>query len=342
MTTQSPAGEAVAHDQITRDRILEMMSGFRAACVIGAAAELDLFTVVGDGWLPLETIIERVEGDPRAIRILLDAVAALGLLERRDHEYQVPTPLRPWLVQDSPQSLLPMIWHSMAILRGWSQLAWVGRAGIPAPRTSSIRGPEADRAAFIAAMHTVSGPIAEALVARLGPPKFRHLLDVGGASGTWTLAFLRAVQGARATIFDLPDALGQARRRLEGTEFAQRVSLSAGDFYRDDLPPGADYAWISAIIHQHSRSHNRSLFAKVHAALEPGGRVAVRDFVMQPCRTRPVAGALFAVNMLANTASGETYTLEEISADLGAAGFVEPRLAVPADDMTAVVEARKP
>ena len=48
------------------------------------------------------------------------------------------------------------------------------------------------------------------------------------------------------------------------------------------------------------------------------------------------------MNMLANTDSGDTYTLEEISADLRAAGFVEPRLAVPADDMQAVVEARKP
>ena len=108
------------------------------------------------------------------------------------------------------------------------------------------------------------------------------------------------------------------------------------------MTAGADYAWVSAIIHQHSREHNRALFAKVFAALERGGRVGVRDIVMDASRTRPVFGALFAVNMLANTDSGDTYSLEEISADLQAAGFVEPRLAVAADDMQAVVEARKP
>jgi hypothetical protein len=325
-----------------RNQILEMMAAFRPACVIGAAAELDLFTAIGQQALSLETIAEKVDGDRRAMRILVDAVAALGLLDKHDNLYQVPPALRPLLISGSPQCILPMIWHSMAILRGWSQLAWVARAGIPGPRTASIRGAEADRAAFVAAMHTVSAPIAEGLVARLGPPQFRHLLDVGGASGTWTLALLRASPGAQATIFDLPDAIEQAQTRIHGSELADRVILVPGDFYVDPLPAGADYAWISAIIHQHSRQRNRELFAKVFAALERGGRVGVRDIVMDPSRTRPLFGALFAVNMLANTDCGDTYTLEEISADLQAAGFIEPRLAVPADDMQAVVEARKP
>jgi precorrin-6B methylase 2 len=319
-----------------------MMADFRPACIVGAAAELDLFTAIGQQALSLETIAEKLHADSRAIRILLDAVTALGLLQKHDHSYQVPSQLQPLLIQPSPQCILPMIWHSMTILRGWSQLAWVARAGIPGPRTASIRGAEADRAAFVAAMHTVSGPIADGLVARLGPPQFRHLLDVGGASGTWTLAFLRAVPGAQATIFDLPDAIEQARARIQTSDLAGRINLAPGDFYADSLPTGADYAWLSAIIHQHSREQSRELFAKVFAALDRGGRVGVRDMVMEASRTRPVAGALFAVNMLVNTDAGDTYTLEEISADLRGAGFVEPRLAVAADDMQAVVEARKP
>ena len=100
--------------------------------------------------------------------------------------------------------------------------------------------------------------------------------------------------------------------------------------------------WLSAIIHQHSRAHNRELFAKIFRALTPGGRVGVRDIVMAPSRTKPLAGALFAINMLANTESGGTFTLEEISEDLRSAGFVNPRLSVPSDDMSAVVEADRP
>jgi trans-aconitate methyltransferase len=191
-------------------------------------------------------------------------------------------------------------------------------------------------------MHSVSGPVADDLVAQLEPLSFHHLLDVGGASGTWTLAFLRAVPDATATIFDLPDAIQQARERLAGTEFVDRVTLTAGDFYVDDLPGGADFAWVSAICHQHSRRHNRDLFVKVWRALVPGGRIAIRDIVMAPGRTEPLDGALFAINMLVNTDSGGTFTFEEYAEDLTASGFQSPRLLIEHEAMNSVVEAVRP
>ena len=77
-------------------------------------------------------------------------------------------------------------------------------------------------------------------------------------------------------------------------------------------------------------------------ALEPQGRIAVRDIVMEPCRTRPRDGALFAINMLVNTESGGTFTFEEFAEDLQAAGFVNPRLATGGETMNSVVMADKP
>jgi SAM-dependent methyltransferase len=325
-----------------RQQILELMNGFRPACVLGAAAELDLWTALGGQSLSAEQFADRLHADPRATAVLLDAVAALGLLDKREARYGVPPELRAWLIEESPETILPMLRHATCILRSWSQLAWVTKAGIPAPRQPSIRGPDADRVSFIAAMHVVSGPMADDLVEKLGPPRFHRLLDVGGASGTWTLAFLRAASGATATIFDLPDAIEQARRRLAGTEFADRVRLVAGDFYTDDLPEGADFAWVSAICHQHSRRHNRDLFAKVFRALAPGGRIALRDVVMEPDRTGPREGALFAVNMLVNTDSGGTYTFAEYAEDLRSAGFENPQLQVKHEAMNSVVVAEKP
>lgn len=323
------------------EQLLEMAGQFRPACVLGAAAELDLFAAIGSEALSAHELAQRIRGDLRATHMLADATAALGLLEKHaDGRYSVPPELRP-LLTDGLQSILPMVLHSMNLVRMWSKLAATVRSGRPPEREASIRGADGDRAAFIAAMHSVSMAIADGLVARLGPPQFTHLLDVGGASGTWTLAFLRAVPGAKATLFDLPDAIAQAKQRLAGSELAARIALHPGDFYADPLPAGADYAWLSAIIHQHSREESRTLFQNIHAALQPGGRIAIRDVVMQPGRTRPVFGALFALNMLVNTERGGTFTFDEIAADLQAAGFHNPRLAVAADDMTAVVEATK-
>jgi len=331
----------MSHQYPNRQELLDMARQFMPSCLLGALAELNVFTLLGDRWLSADELAAELPGDARALRILLDAAAGLRLLDKREGGYCVPPAIRPWLTDDAPETALPMLLHSMNILRNWSRLAWVARSGRPPERQESIRGGEADRAAFVAAMHAISGPVTDDVVARLGPLKFTHLLDVGGASGTWTMAFLRAVPDAKATLFDLPDAVEQARDRISKSPFADRIELVAGDFYTDPLPVGADFVWLSAIAHQHSREHNRRLYAKAHAALVPGGRIAVRDVVMDGGRTGPPQGLLFAVNMLANTESGDTFTFEEFAEDLQAAGFIEPDLVLKSDDMNSVVTARR-
>ena len=153
---------------------------------------------------------------------------------------------------------------------------------------------------------------------------------------------MRKYPDVQATLFDLPDAVDAARKRIEAAGMSERVTLVAGDFYQDELPSGADFAWVSAIIHQNDRDQNRALFANVARALAPGGRVAVRDIVMYSDRTAPPMGALFAVNMLVNTEAGGTFTLEEITEDLQSAGFTNIDLIHPTQDMNTVVTATKP
>lgn len=141
---------------------------------------------------------------------------------------------------------------------------------------------------------------------------------------------------------DLPPVIPLAQRRLAGAGLSARVVLVAGNYLRDPLPSGADLAWVSAIAHQHSRAENRILFRKVFNALTPGGRIAIRDILMHPDRTRPVAGALFAVNMLVATPAGGTFTFEELHANLVAVGFTRVRVVRRDPTMNCVVLANKP
>jgi precorrin-6B methylase 2 len=221
-------------------------------------------------------------------------------------------------------------------------LATVVKTGGPAQSVPGVRGEAGEQETFIGAMHNVSAPVAGQVIQAVQPLRFNHLLDIGGASGTWTIAFLRACPAARATLFDLPHVLPMAQRRLAAAGLSERVELAPGDFYTDALPPGADLAWVSAIVHQNSRQQNRALFAKVFAALAPGGRIALRDILMDESRTRPAAGALFAVNMLVATADGGTFTFAELREDLAAAGFVRHTLARQDEAMNSVVLAAKP
>jgi predicted O-methyltransferase YrrM len=246
------------------------------------------------------------------------------------------------LTADGPKSILAMAQHQANCLRRWAQLAKVVKRGRPAERIPSLRGAAGDAAAFIGAMHNISAPVADRIIQAMQPLRFKHLLDLGGASGTWTIGFLRACPTAAATLFDLPHVIPMARRRLAAAGLGRRVKFAAGDFMADPLPQGADLAWVSAIVHQNSRAQNRALFAKGFQALIPGGRIAIRDVLMKRTRNRPVAGALFAVNMLVATEGGGTFTFEELREDLEAAGFRRVRVQRRDEAMNSIVVATKP
>ena len=205
-----------------------------------------------------------------------------------------------------------------------------------------MRGAAADQAAFIEAMDDVSRSLAPQLVRRIGPPPFRHLLDIGGGPATWTIAFLRAAPSASATLFDLPHTMPIARRHVAAAGLQQRVRFVAGDLDSSrPLPRGADLAWISAIVHMYSRAENRELFRKTHAALAAGGTVLIRDIVMSESRIAPAGGAMFAINMLVNTPKGGTFTFGELSEDLRAAGFRKPSFLHKGQGMDSVIQALK-
>jgi len=242
-----------------------------------------------------------------------------------------------------------MLRHRAVIQRSWTRLSWAVRDGLPQKGLDSFLGPEQDVVSFIMAMNAIAVRLAEETVdALVQAGIFRQLrpdlrlLDIGGASGTYTEAFLRRLPLATAALFDLPAGIRQARRRFKDSAMEGRVELVEGDFSKRGFPQDFQLAWISAIVHQMSREESRDLYAKAFASLEPGGLVAVRDFVMDGPRTSPAAGALFGVNMLVQTGGGRVFTFAEFKEDLEAAGFAEVCLAVDSPSMSSVVTARRP
>ena len=325
----------------TAEEVLDLARLFQPACVLAAAADLDVFTLLGEKPMTAQVLACDLGTDPRATTILLDALVALEFLAKEGNDYSVPEEVAELLTEKSANSVLPVVRHLANCHRRWAMLAVVTQTGKPAERTPSTRGQAADQADFIGAMHNFSGPIADEVVDKLHPLKFDHLLDIGGASGAWTIAFLRSVSKAKATLFDLPPVISMAERRIAEAGLGDRVSLVPGDFYTDDLPDGADLAWLGAICHQNSREQNRALFTKIHKALKDDGVVVIRDVVMDPSHTSPKGGAMFAVNMLVATEGGGTYTFDEYSHDLSEAGFVEVKLVHRDEFMNSLIRAEK-
>lgn len=337
------------------DELYQAATAFQQSCVLAAAAELDCCTVILEhgNALTATSLAEKLNSDPRGLTMLLDALTALGYLAKTGKDvaaaYSVAEKFKQALDSRHPSTFIPILRHMSCVQRGWAQLAWAVKDGKPPAKQPSFLGSEQDKVSFILGMNSIARTQVDGVVRSLreaGVFSFAReeasFIDIGGASGTYTLAFLQALPKARATIFDLPVGIGEAQKRFAGTEFENRVRCVAGDFYADELPQGFDFAWISAIIHQHGRSESRELYRKALRALAPGGKAAVRDFIMSADRTSPRAGALFGLNMLVNTENGMVYTFEEVKEDLEAAGFIEVALAVPAETMSAIVVGKKP
>ncbi len=309
--------------------------------ILAAAADLDLFDAVAGSPRTAADLARRLRCKTRGVTILLDALAASRLLEKSGDAYSLPPRLAALLTRKGKESVLGMAQHQANCMRRWAELARAVRSGRPVLVRPSVRGHARDQEAFIEAMDNVSAPNAARVIRGVQPLRFTRLLDVGGASGTWTIAFLRACPSARATIFDLPPVIPLARQRLTAAGLAGRVELVPGNFMKDPLPRGADLAWVSAIVHQNSRAQNRALFRKVFQALLPAGRIAIRDIVMEEGHTRPVAGALFAVNMLVATDGGGTFTFRELREDMEHAGFKGAAVTLKDEGMNSVLVARR-
>ncbi len=325
------------------EAILTLARQFMESRILLTAAELNLFTLLDEEPSTAEGLAGRLHADLRGLTILLDALAAMDLIiKQEDNTYLVTVDAAAFLSDKSPRSVLPMVLHAVHLWESWSGLTDKVRPAQATGTDPSAARNAGELQAFIGAMHVIGAPLAQKIVTAVGPGKAKNLIDIGGASGTYTIAFLRAAPEMTATLFDRPAVIPIARERLAEAGMLSRVCLVAGDFYQDELPGGHDLAMLSAIIHQNSPAQNVELFQKVQRALVSGGRMIIRDHVMDALRTRPKAGAIFAVNMLVNTKGGSTYTFAEIRKGLEEAGFIKVRMLGAGEQMDALVEAFKP
>ena len=181
----------------TGEQLLELMRGYQVSCVIAAAVDVGVFSQLSQSERTAAEVARDTQSDERGVTILLDALSAIGLLRKMSDRYAIPDQLAPLLRADSAESVIPMLRHQGVCLRRWARLPWTVKHGSPEMVEPSLKGEQADQEAFIEAMHVVSRDVAPRLIPDINPGGFRCVLDLGGASGSWTLAWLEAEPGAR-------------------------------------------------------------------------------------------------------------------------------------------------
>jgi predicted O-methyltransferase YrrM len=301
------------------DLMLTMRS-FQESRVLLTALELDLFTAVGDG-APAETVAARLATDVRATASLLNALVAIGALTKQDGVFYNTGETARYLAASSPDCARAGLMHIVHLWETWSTLSECVRTGTAsAEPVNEARRPEWTRA-FIAMMDQRARGEAGQLARAAGAAGARRMLDVGGGSGVYSIAFARAYSELHADVFDLPPVVELTREYIRTAGLAERIGTRSGDMRTDELGSGYDLLLVSAICHMFGPEENQELFARCYRALAPGGRLLVRDFILDPDQTSPRQAALFALNMLVGTKAGSTYTEAQYAEWLRGAGF---------------------
>lgn len=313
------------------DDLHRISNGFIQAKVVLAAAELGLFEHLAGEAITAEEAARRIEGEPRATGILLDALVATGLLDKRDGRYRLLDELAPLLSDDAPTQTVSMLRHRNRMFRKWARLEERVRGAAPDTDRELLHDEWANRN-FIRAMVSATRELVPRVVDRIDLAGVRRVADLGGGPGLYAAELAGRDEAIEAWLIDLPQTIRTATELAASDarpSWPERVPTLAWDFYEDPAPaglPGFDLIFLSQVIHAEPPERNQALFAKIFGLLEPGGRLVVHEFFVDPDRTSPVEAALFAVNMLAMTPGGRTYTVEEVGgwareAGLEPAGF---------------------
>jgi (2Fe-2S) ferredoxin/2-polyprenyl-3-methyl-5-hydroxy-6-metoxy-1,4-benzoquinol methylase len=306
------------------DDLNDRIRAFQQSRVILTALELDLFTAIGEGGAAAD-IAARIHADPRATEMLLHALASLQLVAKRDGVFHNSPAAARYFTAGAPHNARPGLLHTAGLWKNWSTLTECVRAG-----TSVIHQEMAERTndwtqAFIAAMHRNAVERAAPLVAAVGAQGVRRMLDVGGGSGAYSIAFAGANPELQAYILDLAAVVPLAQRHIEQAGLTGRVHTRIGDLRTDHLGEGYDLVLVSAICHMLDEQENAHLITRCYDALAPGGRLAIQEFILDPDKCSPQSATLFSLNMLVGTRAGASYSEPEYTAWMQAAGFAAIR-----------------
>jgi len=272
--------------------------------LIGSALKTGIFSALARE-KDIDTLIRELNADKRAMYIVLEALCDMGYVEKRNGTYIIANTARPIFIEGGDEYVGGYLPHFMNKLKAWLELPLIikgEKQGRKKPESISV---------FMDAMASRPDAFVEKVVEECLKRKndAGNVLDLGGGPGKYSRAF--AKRGLKTVLFDMPETIDHVGREF-GLTGIRNLTLKKGDFTDDGFVTefkehSFDIVFMGNISHIYSEEENLKLFLRAGKLLKPDGMVAIEDFV----RGRSPSASMFAVNMLASTESGGTYTEEQ-------------------------------
>jgi hypothetical protein len=332
-------------DQVPKpDRILEVGQAFRASKALLSAVELGVFTVLAGGPLDADDIGKRAGIHQRGARDFLDALVALGMLNRLDNGRYANSAETELYLDRNKTTYVGGVLES-AISRTyviWGSLTAALRTGQPQSDLSMVSNFDtlyADatlREAFVTTMTARTRPVARALAARFPWANHRLLIDIGGAQGCLPVEIAQAHPDITGGVFDLPQLASLFDGYVQASGLSHRLRFSPGDFFRDPFP-SADVLTIGRVLHNWDLETKTMLLRKAYQALPQGGALIVYERLIDDERRVNADALLSSLQMLLASPGGFDFTGADCIGWMREAGFRDLRMEPLTTDQSMVV-----
>lgn len=323
--------------------LLQLSGGYWSACALHAGVKLDVFTPLADQARTASELAELLKTDQRGLAMLLDALAALGLLEKAGDGYRATPFSAGFLARTAPNYLGHIIMHHHHLMAGWAHLDEAVKNGGPIRQRVSHADDETQRESFLMGMFNLAMLLAPKVVPTIELGGRRRLLDLGGGPGTYAIHFCLHNPELTAVIYDLPSTRRFAEETVARFGLSDRITFVDGDFDADRIEGRFDVAWLSHILHGEGPQGCARILQKAVAALEPGGEILVQEFILEDSLAAPLFPALFSMNMLLGTPDGQSYSEGQLLQMMAVAGACDlQRLPLDLPNGAGIISGRVP
>ncbi|HKP18229.1 MAG TPA: methyltransferase [Gaiellaceae bacterium] len=327
-TIARPAADTRPH--VTPEPILQLGLAFWGSKTLLSAVELGLFTELAAGPLDGGELAARLDLHPRGARDFLDALVALGVLEREDGRYANTAATDVFLDRNKPSYVGGLLEMANARLYPlWARLTDALRTGEPQneARTGDdffgalYADPDRLRQ-FLHAMTGLSAGASAAIGAKFPFEHYQTVVDVGCAEGGLLVHLAQTHPHLHCVGFDLPPVREPFEGHVNAAGLGERIDFVAGDAFTDPLPR-AGVVTLGHLLHDWNLEEKLHLLRSAYEALPEGGAVIVFETIIDDERRANAFGLLMSLNMLIETPGGFDYTAADCRRWLAGVGFRE-------------------
>ncbi len=302
-------------------------SSFASDLFICAVGHLDFFNWLNKNPGDINAIVTHFNIKPRPADVILTLFKSYQFIRENEGIYSVTDLSKEFLFYGSFWDLSlyvgslkdrPICLSMLDVLKTGRPANWAGKKDSTEWKLSMENPQFAE--SFTAGMNSRGTYLAKGIVRKFNMSNYKRILDIGGASGIYSIVFLSEFKNLSATVLDKSPVDQIAKNCIKNYNLESRMNAVNGNFFTEDIPEGYDLHFLSHTLHDWDEEQVNNILKKSYKSLKAGGSVVIHDAHINEDKTGPVSVAEYSALLMFST-EGKCYSIGEMKQMLKSAGF---------------------